>query len=182
MVTLSTFENKNVMVKAMEKAIEKALAGENKLSAPVSGKWTEVSSNEYESQVRQLAYGLMVKGYKRGESAIILDSASQAGAFIDAGCKLAHLNITGFSDSLIGEELISVLRDSEVRAIFVMNKKDLENVSSLINGSGLNVDLYSVLGSDSGTSLNYLQRIGATWELKYKPAVDRTLREISFNS
>ncbi len=177
MVTHETFENKNLTVKTMEKSV----IGKSELSAPVSGRWTEVSVHEFESQVRQLAYGLMVKGYRRGDSVLILYSASQARVFINAGCKLAHLNVKELSASLKGEELISVLRESEVRAIFVIDQIELGHFSSLIKDSGLNIDMYSVLGSDSGTSLNYLQRIGTTWELKYKSAVDRTLREISFD-
>jgi|SRR5574344_447710 long-subunit acyl-CoA synthetase (AMP-forming) len=174
MVTLSTFENQNFM--------GKAIVGEHELSAPVSGVWAEVSVNEYESQVRQLAYGLLVKDYKRGDNVMILNSASQAMEFIEAGCKLAHLKSMTLSDSLNGEELIDVLRNSNVCAIIVMTKTDVEHFSSLMKSEGLNIDLYSVLGSDSKTSLNYLQRIGSIWELKYKPTVDRTMREISFNS
>lgn len=174
MVTLDNFENQNFM--------GKSIVGENQLSAPVSGVWADVSANEYESQVRQLAYGLLVKDYKRGENVMIMDSASQAMVFIEAGCKLAHLKVMTLSDSINGEELIAVLRESNIRAIFVMNKTDIEHMSSLIKSEGLNIDLYSILGSDSKTSLNYLQRIGSTWELKYKSSVDRTIRELSFNS
>lgn len=174
MVTLGNFENQNFM--------GKSIVGENQLSAPVSGVWAEVSANEYESQVRQLAYGLLVKDYKRGNNVMILESALQATGFIEAGCKLAHLKSMTLSDSLKGEELIEVLRDSNVCAIIVMNKTEVEHLPSLIKSEGLNIDLYSVLGSDSKTSLNYLQRIGSTWELKYKSSVDRTMRELSFNS
>lgn len=74
----------------------KSLIGDRKPVAPVEGVWMNVSAKVFEDQVRKLAYGLMVKDFRRGETVVFTGCTDEMKTFIGAACRLAHLN-AGFS-------------------------------------------------------------------------------------
>ena len=70
----------------------RSLIGDSMPVAPVEGVWTNVSPKVFEDQVRKLAYGLMVKDYRRGDTIAFIGCTSDMKTFINAACRLAHLN------------------------------------------------------------------------------------------
>ena len=70
----------------------KSLIGDRKPVAPVEGAWMNVSARVFEDQVRKLAYGLMVKDYRRGDTVVFTGCTDDMKTFINAACNLAHLN------------------------------------------------------------------------------------------
>ena len=70
----------------------KSLIGDKKPFAPVEGVWTNVSARVFEDQVRKLAYGLMVKDFRRGDTLVFTGCTDEMKTFINAACSLAHLN------------------------------------------------------------------------------------------
>ena len=70
----------------------KSLIGDKKPVAPVEGVWMKVSPRVFEDQVRKLAYGLMVKNYRRGDTVVFTGCTDDMKTFINAACSLAHLN------------------------------------------------------------------------------------------
>ena len=85
----------------------KSLIGDRKPIAPVEGIWMNVSAKVFEDQVRKLAYGLMVKDYRRGDSIVFTGCTDDMKTFINAACRLAHLN-AGFSAEADGRNIIPV--------------------------------------------------------------------------
>ena len=85
----------------------KSLIGDVKPAAPVDGKWMKVSARVFEDQVRKLAYGFMVKDYRRGETVVFTGCTDDMKTFINTACNLAHLKAE-FSDSTDGKNIIPV--------------------------------------------------------------------------
>lgn len=80
-----------------ESALLKIL-GDNKTVALCDGEWKEVPVREFETLVRNFAYGLMVKDYRRGQTLSFSGCSDQMKPFINVACSLAHLNAE-FSES-----------------------------------------------------------------------------------
>lgn len=110
------------------------LVGDKMLYAPVDGDWMKVSPRVFEEQVRKLAYGLMVKDFRRGDTLFFNGCTEEMRTFIGTACSLAHLNAS-FSESA----------DDIVMSV---------------------------------SEVGYLMSIGATWSLKYKSSVDRTITRL----
>ncbi|MBO7416588.1 MAG: hypothetical protein J6U22_08425 [Bacteroidaceae bacterium] len=85
----------------------KSLIGDRKPVAPVEGVWMNVSAKVFEDQVRKLAYGLMVKDFRRGETVVFTGCTDEMKTFISAACRLAHLN-AGFSACTDGNNTVPV--------------------------------------------------------------------------
>lgn len=85
----------------------KSLIGDVKPFAPVDGSWVNVSPRVFEDQVRKLAYGLMVKDFRRGDTVVFTGCTDDMKTFIKTACNLAHLNAE-FSNATDGERIIPV--------------------------------------------------------------------------
>ncbi len=98
MTTISSFDSNMSTLKT--------LLGDAKPFAPVDGVWTNVSARVFEEQVRRLAYGLMVRDYRRGDTVVFTGFTDEMKPFITTACKLAHINAS-FSDQADGKNIIS---------------------------------------------------------------------------
>lgn len=85
----------------------KSLIGDKKPVAPVDGVWMNVSARVFEDQVRKLAYGLMVKDFRRGDTVVFTGCTDEMKTFISAACSLAHLNVE-YSAQTDGKNIIPV--------------------------------------------------------------------------
>lgn len=83
MTTICSFESNQSAVRS--------LIGNSKPVAPIDGVWMNVSTRVFEDQVRKLAYGLMVKDYRRGDTLAFMGCTDEMKMFISAACRLAHL-------------------------------------------------------------------------------------------
>lgn len=84
------------------------ISGDVKPVAPVDGKWVEVSPRVFEDRVRNLAYGLMVRDYRRDETIVFSGCSDEMKPFIRTACKLAHLN-AGFNADNADSPQLSVV-------------------------------------------------------------------------
>ena len=82
----------------------KSIAGDVKPIAPVDGKWVEVSPRVFEDCVRNLAYGLMVRDYRRDECVVFSGFTDEMKPFIKTACRLAHIT-ANFNESANGPRL-----------------------------------------------------------------------------
>lgn len=137
---------------------------------------------EYGEEAREIAYGLMVKGYRRGERVLVITQEQDSVLSLLLGCELAHVEITELRRESLKERLLTTIGTGRVRAAFLTNESDYEYVKDICNRSELNIDLFLISDSDSLCDLRYLRMIGKSWEIKYKPLVDRAIREIKLNN
>lgn len=99
MTTICSFDNNQSAITS--------LIGDKKPFAPVEGVWMNVSARVFEDQVRKLAYGLMVKDYRRGDTVLFNGCTDDMKTFINAACSLAHLNV-GYSAQAEDKNVIPV--------------------------------------------------------------------------
>ena len=99
MTTICSFDNNQSALKS--------LTGDSKPVAPVDGVWMNVSARVFEDQVRRLAYGLMVKDFRRGDTVVFTGCSDEMKTFINAACSLAHLNAE-FAAESDGKNIIPV--------------------------------------------------------------------------
>ena len=85
----------------------KSLIGDRKPIAPVEGVWMNVSARVFEDQVRKLAYGLMVKDFRRGDTITFTGCTDEMKTFINAAASLAHLNVE-YSAGVEGKNIMPV--------------------------------------------------------------------------
>ena len=85
----------------------KSITGDVKPIAPVDGKWVEVSARVFEERVRNFAYGLMVRDYRRDQTIAFNGCTEEMKPFIRTACKLAHLN-AGFNGEIDVPQLSAV--------------------------------------------------------------------------
>ena len=86
----------------------KSLRGDKKPVAPVEGVWMNVSARVFEDQVRKLAYGLMVKDFRRGDTIVFTGCTDDMKTFLNAACSLAHLNAQFNTTDQDGSNIIPV--------------------------------------------------------------------------
>ena len=72
----------------------KSLIGDVKPMAPVDGTWMKVSARVFEDQVRKLAYGLMVKDYRRGETIVFTGCTDDMKMFIKTAMQSSLQRLT----------------------------------------------------------------------------------------
>lgn len=99
-------------------AVVRSLIGDARLVAPYDGEMVEVSAEDYEELVRDLAYGLMVKGYRRGDNILVSTESQDMFNFVDAACRLAHLNAV--KTNLVGDQ--SSLSDEGVNYLIMLGR------------------------------------------------------------
>ena len=100
MTTISSFDcNQSAL---------RTIAGDVRTFAPVDGKWVEVSARVFEERVRNLAYGLMVRDYRRDETIVFTGCTDEMKPFIKTACKLAHLNAAFNADNADAPQLTAV--------------------------------------------------------------------------
>lgn len=87
-----------------ESALLKILGNSNPV-ALCDGAWTQVPIRTFEDLVRNLAYGLMVKDFRRGQTVCFTGCTDNMKPFINTACCLAHLD-ADFSQS--GEVTVDV--------------------------------------------------------------------------
>ena len=83
----------------------KNLVGDAELTAPVEGVWTNVSPKVFEEQVRKMAYGLMVKDFRRGDTVVFTGCTEEMNTFISTACTLAHIKAE-FSTPAEGRNIV----------------------------------------------------------------------------
>ena len=85
----------------------RTLIGDRKPVAPVEGTWMNVPAKVFEDQVRKLAYGLMVKDFRRGDTVVFTGCTDEMKTFVNAACSLAHLNAE-FTAKADGKNIVPV--------------------------------------------------------------------------
>lgn len=75
-----------------------SLVGNEKTVAPVNGTWVETSPKQFEELVRNLAYGLMVKDFRKGGTVVFSNCTDEMKTFLRTACVLSHLDAS-FSPS-----------------------------------------------------------------------------------
>lgn len=137
---------------------------------------------EFESEAREVAYGLMVKGYAHNSILLSMVDDVKWDRVLEMGSLLARVNYIKVADDAL---LLSTISNLNPVALFVDTDEQYERVNQIKNQNSLNLQIYNVAAKNSGlnaSTMDYLRMLGRSWERKYKPNVDRRYWELYFPS
>ena len=84
-----------------------------------NGEWTPVSSKEYIEQSHLFAYGLLSKGFKKGDKIASITHNCPEWNIIDMGMSMVGVVHVPIFNTLCQDEFRYIFEHSEVKAIFV---------------------------------------------------------------
>ena len=85
-----------------QKNLVSQLAGNGAMLVPTSSGWAPALPEDFLAQVRNFAYGLMVKGIRRGVTVYVTNATDDSMTFIELGCRLANLTAVRSDDPSSG--------------------------------------------------------------------------------
>ena len=122
----------------------KSLIGDVKPMAPVDGNWMKVSARVFEDQVRKLAYGLMVKDYRRGET-IVFTGCTDDETRLDQSIR--YFRTTG--EFAASSEIVSQVRyDPQFEDSFIGGQNYYQQLS--VAAKGISMTNTTTYDSDIG--------------------------------
>src|SRR5690349_2588061 len=114
-VFFSILESSNPQVMLSRKSIE----------------WLPISSHELYRDVIGVARSLLSWGVQRGDRVAILSENRPEWTIADFACLLIGAIVVPIYGTLTGEQTAYMLRDADVRAIFVSNESQLQKIFSI---------------------------------------------------
>ncbi|MBE9467855.1 MAG: long-chain fatty acid--CoA ligase [Bacteroidetes bacterium] len=100
-----------------------------------NGKWVKVSSQKYIDDAYNFSYGLLAKGFKKGDKIATISNNRPEWNIIDMGMAMIGVVNVPLYTSLSGSEYESILKHSDAKIVFVENKflKKIKPISEKIN-------------------------------------------------
>jgi long-chain acyl-CoA synthetase len=99
------------------------------LAAKIAGEWKTVSSEEFTSSVENISYGLLALGMQKGDKFASLSNNRPEWNFLDLGAmRIGGIHVPIYT-TLAEEDLRFILKDAEVKFVFVSSKELFEKVS-----------------------------------------------------
>ncbi|MCK5823725.1 MAG: long-chain fatty acid--CoA ligase [Bacteroidales bacterium] len=87
-----------------------------------NGKWVKVSSQQYIDDAYNFSYGLLAKGFKKGDKIATISNNRPEWNIIDMGMAMIGVVHVPLYTSLSSSEYESILKHSDARIVFVDNK------------------------------------------------------------
>jgi long-chain acyl-CoA synthetase len=94
-------------------------------------RWVSISSQELRRRVVALARSLHSLGFLRGDRIAILSENRPEWAVVDFACLLLGAVVVPIYTTLTAEQTAYILRDSEAKAIFVSNEKQMQKILAI---------------------------------------------------
>lgn len=133
---------------------------------------------EFEAEAREVAYGLMVKGFNRDSVLLSMVEDVKWDRVLELGSLLARVNYTKVAEASVLLDTVKMLNPV---ALFVDSDEQYNKMVELKNAYSLNIQIYNVTEKSAElneTTMDYLRMLGRSWERKYKPNVDRRYWEL----
>lgn len=144
----------------------------------VNGKWLKYSVDDYIEASRNIAMGLMAKGFRPGDKIAVVCNNCPEWNFLDMGCTLSRLVFVPVYQTLSTEEFLFVFNHSD-SALIVLGDKNLhDKLKPVIDRMDHKAEVMTI--EDSGLySMKDLIELGKSNRQKYESELDRNINEIS---
>ncbi|RLD57267.1 MAG: long-chain fatty acid--CoA ligase [Bacteroidetes bacterium] len=155
----------------------------NKPDAFVSkknGKWVNVSSQQYIEDAHNFSYGLLAKGFKKGDKIATISNNRPEWNIIDMGMSMLGVVNVPLYTSLSSNEYESILKHSDARIVFVDSKlygkiKPItENINTIEN-------LYCFDNIDDEPNWSEITSLGKKSAVYYKEELEKIKSSIKPN-
>ena len=100
---------------------EKYAHKEDAFASKINGSWTKYSAKEFIDSVEQVSYGLYALGLRKGDTFSTLSNNRPEWNFLDLGAmRIGGIHVPVYP-TLAAEDLKFILKDAEIKYIFVSN-------------------------------------------------------------
>ncbi|MBN2521155.1 MAG: long-chain fatty acid--CoA ligase [Bacteroidales bacterium] len=143
----------------------------NKPDALVSkknGMWVEISSQEYIETSYYLSYGLLAKGFKKGDKIASISANCPEWNIIDMGMAMAGIIHVPLFTTLNSNEYKYIFEQAEVKLVFVSDQSNYNTISTAWKQVFNNDQIYSFNNLEGVTSWQEIIELGKKSADKYK--------------
>ncbi len=134
--------------------------------------WKTVSTSEFVENMDYTSKGLIAKGLKKGDRVGLMSGNRPEWNMIDFATNQIGAAIVPFYPTLSSKDLAYIIKDSEVKLLFVSNRELFSKINEAISENNLNVDIYTIDDVEGQNSLKDLIAIGKEQDIDLKPYND----------
>jgi long-chain acyl-CoA synthetase len=125
--------------------------------APVTGPWRDVTTAEFEAEVRALAKGLIAVGVTAGEGVAIMSATSYEWAVTEMACWYAGAVIVPLYDTAAQAQVDAIVADAEVTLAFAGDAEQADKLRHALAPQSRNLGVWLmkdlVALADAGTNV-----------------------------
>lgn len=134
--------------------------------------WKTVSTSEFVENMDYTSKGLIAKGLKKGDRVGLMSGNRPEWNMIDFATNQIGAAIVPFYPTLSSKDLAYIIKDSEVKLLFVSNRELFSKINEAISENNLYVDIYTIDDVEGQNSLKDLIAIGKEQDIDLKPYND----------
>lgn len=144
-----------------------------------NGDWTRYSAKDYVEYVNSLSYGLLALGLKPGDNVATLSNNRPEWNFIDMALAQTGMVHVPVYPTLSADDHLYILRDAEVKAIFISDKSIMRRIAPILQMLPPHVKIFA-FNDDVGVS-SWLEvvELGHQQADKFKDRLEKIKSEIS---
>lgn len=142
------------------------------------GKWIPLSSKQYIEQAHLFAYGLMAKGFKKGDKIASISPNCPEWNIIDMGMSMVGVVHVPIFNTLCEDEYRYIFEHSEVEAICVSDIHMYNKVKAASSELEVVNDVYVFNPKDDIPSWKEITKLGAENTEKYKDELEQIKKSI----
>lgn len=144
-----------------------------------NGKWTPISSKEYIELSHLFAYGLLSKGFKKGDNVASITNNCPEWNIMDMGMAMAGIVHVPIFNTLNQTEYRYIFEHADVKAIFVATPCIRKNTAPVCSDLGCSEDLYLLNPSEGDKSWMEIIELGKQNKAKYWEKLEQIKESIS---
>ncbi|MFD2741873.1 MULTISPECIES: AMP-dependent synthetase/ligase [Sphingobacterium] len=131
--------------------------------------WKTISTSEFIEDMDSISKALIAKGVQKGDRIGLMSGNRPEWNMIDFASNQIGAAIVPFYPTLSPKDLAFIIKDSEVKILFVSNNDLLVKIEEAIKDENLSVDLYTIDDIPNNTTLNDLIALGRQQEIDLRP-------------
>jgi long-chain acyl-CoA synthetase len=102
------------------------------LAAKVNGEWKKISTSSFLDSVESMSYGFLQMGVQKGDKIATLSNNRPEWNFVDLGMMSVGAIHVPVYPTVSESDLKFILKDAEVKYVFVSGKEILDKVESVL--------------------------------------------------
>ena len=151
---------------------------EDALVAKQNGKWKKYSTQEYIENSYFFSYGLLAKGFKKGDKIATISNNRPEWNFVDMGMSMIGVVHVPLYTSLSTNEYETILEHSDCRFVFISDSKLLKKIKPVIDKISTIEGIYTFDSIENEKNWKEIVSFGKKSEIYYKEEVEKIKSEI----
>jgi len=143
------------------------------LVAKLNKNWKKYSTQEYIDFSYNFSYGLLAKGFKKGDKIATISNNRPEWNFVDMGMAMAGVVHVPLYTSLSADEYESILKHSDCRFVFVSDKTLLKNIKPVIDKVEAIEDIFTFDNIENEKNWQEIIELGKKSATYYKEELEK---------